>query len=113
MGVDEDLFELEETLNLAEKILIWIHINEPINNFNELIEKSEVEEEKLKLNIERLQSARLIEGTLLKTLGKVNFVHAFNIRLTYAGINELKRILNSRKLVKGIEVNLGALKFKL
>jgi len=102
-----------ETIDLAQKILAWVSVNEPVDNFQELIEQSKLEENKLKLNIERLHSAGIIEGQLIKTLGQREFVHANNVRLSYGGTLELQRLIDSKKLLKDVEINLGAIKFKL
>jgi hypothetical protein len=103
---------LDESFSLTEKILLYISKNEPIDNFQELIEKSGLPKDKIKLNIERLHSANLIEGSLHGGLGNRHFVAATNIKLSYAGLKETEALIKKGG-VKEMEINLGLLKFKI
>lgn len=106
---------LDESFNLSEKVLLYISKNEPLDarKINELVKNSGIEEDRMKLNIERLKQAGLIDGFLRKGLGSDYFTHADSIKLTYSGMKEIDELLKRKQGVKGVEINFGLLKFKI
>ena len=106
---------LGESLNIQEMILLYISKNEPMDTqqVEEMIEKSGIDENKLHLNIERLKSAELIDGHLTKGLGNQYFVNAIDLRLSQKGIDRITELLEQKKIIKEMEVNLGLIKFRI
>jgi len=103
---------LNETLNISQKLLVYICENEPIDSISDLISKSKLSEDKIKLNIERLHNGDLIEGHLMKALGSRYFVHINDIRLSYAGLSELKRLFSNQESTNSIiQLNIGEMNF--
>ncbi|MBD3389624.1 hypothetical protein GF415_01575 [Candidatus Micrarchaeota archaeon] len=110
----EEKTSLDRSFNLAEKILLYISQHEPINDsFNELIEQSGIDEDEMKLNIERLEKAGLLEGDFIHSIGALRFTHAMDIKLSYSGLKEVDILLRRKQGIKEMEVNLGLLKFRI
>ncbi len=106
--------DYKKTINIAQKILAYILENEPVDDISELVEKSGLPEGTIKLNIERLHRAGLLEGTLVKTLGSQRFVQVDNLMVSYEGIKELGSLFGQTPRGKpAVALEIGELKFEL
>lgn len=101
-----------EIFDISQKILMYILQNEPVDDISELINDSKIPEDTMKLNIERLHNAGLIEGHLIKGLGSRFFTASSNLRVSYYGLKELTSIIKPNEGEKSvISINVGELKF--
>ncbi len=87
----------DEYLEVSQKILAYIQQKEPVYDLASLIKESKLGEETIKLNIVRLHNAGLIEGNLIGSVGTAYFANIFNVRLSYNGIKELKKLMEPYK----------------
>lgn len=110
MGKDNETF-----FDISQKLLAYIYAHEPIDNISELVEKSGLGEETIKLNIERLHDAGLLSGHLVKGLASRYFVHALDLRLSYNGLKELNSLFMPIIAEKGatsiLSIHIGKLEF--
>lgn len=110
----ENKNNLEESFNLSELILLYISKNEPLDESKakELLSKSRVDSQRFWLNFDRLKNAGFIDKGII-----ANYNHNRRIispfALTYAGMEEINKLLKRKQGIKEIEVNIGFLKFKI
>lgn len=103
----------KDSFDISQKLLAYIHENEPLDNLAELLEKSELPEETIRLNLERLHNANLIEGHLIKTMGSRYFVQVNDLRLSYYGLKELASLVKPMQSEGAsiLPINIGKLEF--
>lgn len=103
----------KDSFDIAQKLLAYIHENEPVDNIKDLLEKSGVPEDTIKLNLERLHNSGLIEGHLIKTLGSRYFVQVNDLRLSYIGLKELSSLAKPihSEGVSVLPIHIGEMEF--
>jgi hypothetical protein len=104
---------MENLFDISQKILMYICQNEPVDDVSRLIKDSKIPEDTIKLNIERLYNARLIEGHLIHTVGSRFFSACLNLRISYFGLKELANLIKpiTKEGKSIISINIGELNF--